>query len=165
MSQPPPEGNGAALAMKKALELSGLSPEDIQYISAHGTSTPLGDLAETTAIKAIFGSHSQKLAVSSIKGHIGHLLGAAGIVQTISTIKSIQDVSNSPVTFIIILKIKATFWASIIVVINKGFSKRCSVLFTFFIRNTQIWRTGCYHDKRRWQTLFKSTHFNNIICS
>lgn len=105
MSQPPPEGNGAALAMKKALELSGLSPEDIQYISAHGTSTPLGDLAETTAIKAIFGSHSQKLAVSSIKGHIGHLLGAAGIVQTISTIKSIQEVSNSPVTFIIILKI------------------------------------------------------------
>ena len=94
MSQPPEDGKGAASAMTKALKLSGLRPEEIQYIAAHGTSTPLGDLAETKAIQKVFGSHCEKLRVSSIKGHVGHLLGAAGIVQAIAAIQSLLHVGT-----------------------------------------------------------------------
>ena len=92
MSQPPKSGTGAALAMKKSLQFSNMSPQEIQYIAAHGTSTPLGDSAENSAIIDIFGEHSKNIAISSIKGHLGHLLGAAGIIQTISTIKTLQTV-------------------------------------------------------------------------
>ena len=82
---------GAAAAMRQALQDAGIGLDDIDYINAHGTSTEAGDLAESQAIKAVFGSHAEALAVSSTKSMIGHLLGAAGSVEAILTILALRD--------------------------------------------------------------------------
>jgi 3-oxoacyl-[acyl-carrier-protein] synthase II len=90
ITAPHPCGTGAAWAMKLALKDARLNPEDIQYINAHGTSTPLGDEAETKAMKEVFGSHANRLAVSSTKSMTGHTLGASGGIELIATALSIQ---------------------------------------------------------------------------
>jgi len=89
MTAPEPEGIGAIAAMRLALEAARLSPEDVDYINAHGTSTPMGDTAETRAIKQVFGGHAYRLAVSSVKSMTGHLLGAAGGVESVATVLTI----------------------------------------------------------------------------
>jgi len=91
MTSPHPEGLGAKLVMKNALEDACLKPEDIDYINTHGTSTPLGDIAEAKAIVSLFGEHAYKLNISSTKSMIGHLLGAAGAVEAIATILSVKN--------------------------------------------------------------------------
>jgi len=96
VTAPAPEGEGAARCMKMALRNSGLNPEDISYINAHGTSTPQGDIAETQAVKTVFGSHSRKLAVSSTKGATGHMLGAAGAVEMAICAKAIETDTVPP---------------------------------------------------------------------
>lgn len=89
ITAPCPDGSGAAAAMRMALKDGGLNPTDIDYVNAHGTSTPLGDIAETLAVKTVFGDHAKKLAVNSTKSMIGHSLGASGGIETIVCIKSL----------------------------------------------------------------------------
>ncbi len=90
MTAPAPEGEGAARAMINALKDAGINPEEIDYINAHGTSTKFNDLFETMAIKKVFGDYAYKVKISSIKSMIGHLLGAAGGVEVVSSVMTIQ---------------------------------------------------------------------------
>ena len=91
MTAPSPGGEGAARAMRTALSSAGMSPEEVGYVNAHGTSTDLNDKYETMAIKTVFGSHVSKLAISSTKSMTGHLLGAAGGIETIATAKTLVE--------------------------------------------------------------------------
>jgi 3-oxoacyl-[acyl-carrier-protein] synthase II len=91
MAAPDPDSIGVAEMMRAALERAGVDPGRVDYINAHGTSTPLGDLAETKAIKDVFGAHAYELAVSSTKSTMGHLLGAAGAVEVIMSALAIHE--------------------------------------------------------------------------
>ncbi|MBU1702497.1 MAG: beta-ketoacyl-ACP synthase II [Candidatus Eisenbacteria bacterium] len=89
LTAPAPGGEGAARAMKGAMAEAGMKPEDVDYINAHGTSTPLNDRFETMAIQHVFGAHAKKLMVSSTKSMTGHLLGAAGGIETVACVQSL----------------------------------------------------------------------------
>ncbi len=96
ITQPDPDGKGLSLAMRRALASAGAKPEDIDYINAHGTSTPYNDKFETLAIKRVFGDHARKLAISSTKSMTGHLLGAAGGIESVICAKTIEKQMLAP---------------------------------------------------------------------
>ena len=90
ITQPDEEGTGAAQAMSSALKDAGLPPDAVDYINAHGTSTPLGDKAETQAIKNVFDDHAKQLSISSTKSQLGHSLGASGGIELVLTVKALR---------------------------------------------------------------------------
>ena len=96
ITSPTEDGRGAASCMQNALRDARLDFSDVQYINAHGTSTPAGDLAETLAIRRVFGEHADKLAVSSTKSMVGHLLGASGAVEAIFCLLALRDQTAPP---------------------------------------------------------------------
>lgn len=96
MTQPTESGEGAARCMRNALRDAGLDPEDISYINAHGTSTPAGDIAETRALKTVFGEHAYKVPVSSTKSMTGHMLGAAGGIEALFSVLALRDQAIPP---------------------------------------------------------------------
>ena len=96
ITAPSPDGDGAVRCMRMALKDAGLKPEEIDYINAHGTSTPLNDLTETIAIKTVFGDHAKKIPISATKSMTGHLLGAAGSTEAIFAILAIRDAMMPP---------------------------------------------------------------------
>ena len=96
MTAPPEDGDGGFRAMRNALKDAGIGPERIEYINAHGTSTPLGDVAETVAVKRLLGAHAAKVAVNSTKSMTGHLLGAAGGVEAVFSILALRDQVSPP---------------------------------------------------------------------
>ena len=91
VTMPAPEGRGAQVAMRATLRGAGVRPDEVGYINAHGTSTPANDLNETLAIRAVYGDHAARLAVSSTKGMTGHLLGAAGAIEAIACAQALRD--------------------------------------------------------------------------
>ncbi|MBA3644373.1 MAG: beta-ketoacyl-[acyl-carrier-protein] synthase II, partial [Chloroflexia bacterium] len=91
ITAPDPSGSGAARAMSRALTRAELAPSDVQYVAAHATATPIGDIAETTAIKQAFGDHAPHLAISATKSMVGHLLGAAGGISSLACVYAIRD--------------------------------------------------------------------------
>lgn len=91
ITAPDPSGRGQAAAMRRALDRSGLQPTDIDYVAAHATATPLGDIGETRSLKTVFGDHATRLAISANKSMVGHLLGAAGAVSSLACILAIRD--------------------------------------------------------------------------
>lgn len=91
ITQPDKDGTGAAYAMRAALNDARVNPEQVEYINAHGTSTPLGDQAETAAIKTVFGAHAYRVSISSTKSQLGHLLGASGGVELVATVLALRD--------------------------------------------------------------------------
>jgi 3-oxoacyl-[acyl-carrier-protein] synthase II len=96
LTQPDEQGRGAAAAMRSALASAGLNPTQVNYINAHGTGTPLGDIAETMAVKSVFGEHAYKVRISSTKSSIGHLLGASGGVELVATVMALRHGVISP---------------------------------------------------------------------
>jgi 3-oxoacyl-[acyl-carrier-protein] synthase II len=91
LTAPEPSGRGAGMAMSQALERAQMEPHEIDYIAAHATATPIGDLAETLAIKAAFGDHARKVAISANKSMVGHMLGAAGAISAIASVLAMRD--------------------------------------------------------------------------
>ena len=91
MAQPEPEAIGVAEMMRAAIDRAGVKPEDVDYINAHGTSTPLGDAAETKAVKDVFGDHAYELAVSSTKSMMGHCFGAAGAIEALMCVLALHE--------------------------------------------------------------------------
>lgn len=96
ITQPDPEGKGLSMAMKRALASAAMTPEQIDYINAHGTSTPYNDKFETLAIKKVFGDHARKVAISSTKSMTGHLLGAAGGIESVISVKTLESQKIAP---------------------------------------------------------------------
>ncbi len=96
ITAPDPDGNGVHLALTNALKMAGIKPEDIDHINMHGTSTPLGDIAETNSIKRVFGDHAYKINLNSTKSMTGHMLGAAGAAESLATLLSIYHGTVPP---------------------------------------------------------------------
>jgi 3-oxoacyl-[acyl-carrier-protein] synthase II len=96
ITAPDPEGSGAAAAMQAAIDDAGVEPQEVDYINAHGTSTPLGDKAETIAIKRVFGPHAWETAISSTKGALGHSLGASGGIEAVILCKTLESGKIAP---------------------------------------------------------------------
>lgn len=111
MTSPPENGAGAALAMANALRDAGIEASQIGYVNAHGTSTPAGDKAEAQAVKTIFGEAASRVLVSSTKSMTGHLLGAAGAVESIYSILALRDQAVPP-TINLITRMKVAIWIS-----------------------------------------------------